>query len=293
MGLTVLRWGQAEYERGPLLGLSEGVEVVTAAGEGAPLEEADVVVVPSVTRVTRAHLPRLSRCRLVLTITSGFDHVDVDALLEAGIACARLPLVRRDAVVETALGMIFSLTRRLGVLQQAAREGRWECSRLAEHGATLLGRVGVVGVGVIGTRMCEVLTALGADVVPCRRGDPVPLDVDVLTLHCSLTPENERIVDPFALRPGAVLVNTARGRLLDVDRTLAAVRAGHLAGVGLDVFPRKPADLAALAHPRIVLTPHAAGWHPRLGERVSEGVAEAVRALIAGEPVPWSIPSAE
>jgi phosphoglycerate dehydrogenase-like enzyme len=287
--MVVLRWGQAEYEREPLAGMPDGVRVVTVAGEAAPLEEADVVVVPSVTRVTAAHVPRLRRCRLVLTTTSGFDHVDVDALSEAGIACARMPLVRRDAVVETALGMILALTRRLGPLQAAARDGRWERARLHEYGARLIGRVAVVGMGVIGTRMAEVLGALGAEVVPVRRGDPIPLDADVVTLHCSYEPANRHLVDPLALPPGAVLVNTARGKLLDVPRAVEAVRAGHLAGVGLDVFEQEPADLAALAHPGVLLTPHAAGWHPRLGALVSEGAATAVRALLAGEAVPFSV----
>ncbi|MFZ5476324.1 MAG: NAD(P)-dependent oxidoreductase [Myxococcota bacterium] len=287
--MVVLRWGQAEYERAPLSGLPEGCEVVTAAGEDAPLEEAHVVVVPSVTKVTAAHVPRLARCKLVLTTTSGFDHVDVAAVQAAGIPVARLPLARRDAVVETALGMMLSLSRRLGSLGEAAQLGRWDRGRLDAHGATLLGRVGVVGVGVIGARMVEVLRALGAEVVECRRGEPVPYDVDVLTLHCGMEPANLRLVDPRRLREGAILVNTARGKLLDVDAAVAAVRSGHLAGLGVDVFPTEPAALSRWTHPRVILTPHAAGWHPRLGEMVSEGVAVAVRALLAGGPVPYAL----
>ncbi|MFN7143863.1 MAG: hypothetical protein ACK4YP_08820, partial [Myxococcota bacterium] len=91
MGLTLLRWGAAEYERGPLVGLPEGVEVVAGVGPGAPLEEADVLVVPSKTRVDAAVLPRLARCRLVITTTSGHDHLDLDALAAAGIVASRLP----------------------------------------------------------------------------------------------------------------------------------------------------------------------------------------------------------
>jgi phosphoglycerate dehydrogenase-like enzyme len=287
--MVVLRWGQAEYERAPLSGLPKGCRVVTAAGEEAPLEEADVVVVPSLTKVTAAHVPRLARCKLVLTTTSGFDHVDVEAVTAAGIPVARLPLARRDAVVETALGMMLSLTRRLGSLGESAQQGRWDRGRLDAHGASLLGRVGVVGVGVIGSRMVEVLRALGADVVECRRGDPVPYDVDVLTLHCGMEPANLRLVDPKQLREGAVLINTARGKLVDVDAAVAAVRSGHLAGLGVDVFPHEPAALSRWTHPRIILTPHAAGWHPGLGRAISAGVATAVKALLAGEPVPYAL----
>jgi phosphoglycerate dehydrogenase-like enzyme len=293
----------AEYERGGLAGLPEDVEVITAAGPDAPLEAADVVVVPSVVRVGPAAIARLTRCQLLITSTSGFDHLDVPALTRAGIIVSRLPLARRDAVVETALGMILGLTRRLGPFQEAAKAGRWERARLAEYGATTLGRVAVVGVGVIGSRMVHVLGALGAEVLPVdpRLPDTTPLrtalrEADVVTLHCSLGAGNRGLIDRTALatmRPGAVLVNTARGPLVDVSAAVDAVRAGHLAGLGLDVFPAEPAALADWADPRVALTPHAAGWHPGLGDAIAAGVATAVRALLAGEPVPFAITAAD
>jgi phosphoglycerate dehydrogenase-like enzyme len=296
MGLTLLRWGMAEYERGPLAGLPPGVTEIIATGADAPLEEADVLVVPSKTRVDADVVRRLTRCRLVVTTTSGHDHLDLAALAAADIVASRLPHARRDAVVETALGMILGLTRRLGPLQEAAAAGRWDRARLVEHGATRIGTVAVVGVGVIGSHMCTVLRALGAIVLPVdpRLPDAVPLAdalaaADVVTLHCSLNAGNLGMIGPAALaamRPGAVLVNTARGKLVDVEAAVAAVRAGHLAGLGLDVFPAEPADLARWAAPNVLLTPHAAGWHPRLGEAVAEGVAAAVGALLAGAPVP-------
>ncbi len=281
MALTLCRWGRAEYEGDDLAGL--GATMVDNPAE------AEVVVVPSIRRVVASDVPR---ARLVMTTTSGFDNLDVDGLRAAGIRCARLPLARRDAVVETALGMILSLTRRLGAFQAAAADDRWDRPRLGAYRAVRLGRVGVVGIGVIGNRMCAVLDALGADVVACRRGDPVPTDVDVLTLHCSLHRENEGMIgaaEIARLRPGAVLVNTARGRLVDVEAAAAAVRRGHLGGLALDVFPLEPAALKSFVDPAILVTPHAAGWHPGLGAAIASGVAKALRALEAGEPVPWSL----
>ncbi|MFN7145862.1 MAG: NAD(P)-dependent oxidoreductase, partial [Myxococcota bacterium] len=209
----------------------------------------------------------------------------------------------RDAVVETAVGMILALTRRLVPFQAAAFAGKWERARLAEYGATGLGTVAVVGVGVIGSRVVEVLRALGADVVPIDPrlpGSPALAEVlpraDVVTLHCALTRENVGLIgaeELGAMKQGAVLVNTARGRLVDFEGAVAAVRAGHLAGLGADVFPQEPAALDRYAAPNILLTPHAAGWHPRLGERIAEGVATAVRALLAGEPVPFALTADE
>ncbi len=297
--MKLVRWGWSEYESAEIPGLPAGVELIAAAGDAAPLEEADVLVVPSTVRVNAAAVARLRRCRLVVTTTSGYDHVDLAALRRASIAGARLPLARRDAVVETALGMMLSLTRRLDAFQEAARAGRWERPHLARYGATLLGTVGVVGVGVIGSRMVEVLAALGARVLRCdpllRGGlalDRVLADSDVVTLHCELTADNRNMIDARAIgamRRGAVLVNTARGALVDVPAAVAAVREGQLAGLGLDVFPKEPAALASYADSRVLVTPHAAGWHPRLGAMIAEGVVTAVDALLAGREIPFRV----
>lgn len=301
MPLQVLLWGRAEYERQLDWGRGlPGVEVHSALGEDAPLEEADVVVVPSRQAVRREHVPRLRKARLVLTTTSGFDHVDVEALSEAGIACARLPLARRDAVVQTALGMILSLNRRLGALQEPASRGHWDRSELPMWNPSLLGTVGVVGHGVIGSVMARQLEALGARVLRCDPilADSVPIDVvvtecDVVTLHCELTPLNRNLLNVErlkAMRPGAVLVNTARGGLVDVHAALAEVESGHLAGLGLDVFPTEPpSDLARFVGPRCILTPHAAGWHPGLDAAIARGIVVAVRAVLAGEAAPFTL----
>ncbi len=281
--LTLCRWGKADYEVGPLLGLPAEVELVDEP------RAADVVVVPSTQRVTPSDVPR---ARLVITTTSGFDNLDVPSLRAAGVRCARLPLVRRDAVVQTTLGMILSLTRRFGPFGEAARAGQWDRKQLDRYDARLVGRVAVVGMGVIGTKMASVLGVLGAEVVEVRDGQAIPRDVDVLTLHASLTRTNHKLVDAAliaSLRPGCVVVNTARGKLLDVAAAYRAVVAGHLGGLGVDVFPEEPAALAGFTHPRVIVTPHAAGWHPGLSAGISDGVAAAVRALLAGEAIPWAV----
>ncbi len=290
--MLVLRWGRAEYERAPLTGLPDGVRVLDHDGDDAPLEEADVLVVPSVRRVTAAAVARLRRCKLVLTTTSGFDHVDVVAVRGAGIQCERLPMARRDAVVETALGMMLSLNRRFGPIQAGAASGRWERDRLPVYGARLLAVVGVVGVGVIGSRMVEVLSALGATVLRCDPvlADGVTLDevvarADVITLHCELTDSSRGMFNAATIarmRPGAILVNTARGKIVDAAAAVAAVRAGHLSGFGCDVYPTEPADLSSYLDPRVIVLPHAAGWHPDLDARIADGIRSAVKWIREG-----------
>ncbi len=280
--LRLCRWTRADYETAEL----HEIEGVSRVDDPA---EADVVVVPSTRRVGPADVPR---ARLVITTTSGFDNLDVPALRAQGVRCARLPLARRDAVVETTLAMMLSLTRRLGDFAVSARAGTWDRSKLRRYDARLLGRVGVVGMGVIGTRVAEVLRALGTEVVELRRGDALPADLDVLTLHASLTRENTGMLDTrtlAALRPGCVVINTARGKLMDADAAYAAVVAGHLGGLGVDVFPEEPTRLDRFTHPRVIVTPHAAGWHPGLGEAIADGVRDAVIACQRGEPVPWAI----
>ncbi len=303
--IRVLRWGQAEYERDPIGPLPPGVELLTwSLGDDAPIEAMDVVVVPSLRRVRAEHVLRMRPGTLVLTTTSGFDHVDVDAALARGVRCARLPLARRDAVVQSTLGTIFALTRRIAPMQDGARAGRWERAELPAHGATVAKTVAVFGAaGVIGRRMVEVLRAIGLDVLAVDPALTTTVgarealaESDVVTLHCSMRDANERLIGAEAIaemRPGAVLVNTARGRLVDVDAALRAVVSGHLGGLGLDVFPVEPAPLAAYAHPRVLLTPHAAGWHPGLGRAIAEGVSEAVTAYVAGFPVPFELNAAD
>lgn len=287
--IRLCRWGRAEYEGEWITGLPAAVIRTDDPAD------AEIVVVPSKRRVTAEQVPK---ARLVITTTSGFDNLDLRGLTDAGILCARLPLARRDAVVQTTLGMIFALTRRFGRYRAGALAGRWERDRLATIDARNLGTVGVIGVGVIGAQVVRALDGL-AQVIPCDPQLPGgatladALAADVVTLHCSLTPATRGFIDPYALRPGAILVNTARGKLMDAHRALDAVRSGHLGGLGLDVFPDEPADLRPFDHPDVIVSPHAAGWHERLGEQIAEGVADAVRAYVDERPIPFRLDPAQ
>jgi phosphoglycerate dehydrogenase-like enzyme len=145
---------------------------------------------------------------------------------------------------------------------------------------------------------------MGADVLRC---DPLLADSvslaelvsrsDAITLHCELNPATRNLFDRdriASMKRGAVLVNTARGRLLDPDAVLDALHAGHLAGLGLDVFPSEPPpDLGRFVHPRCIVTPHAAGWHPDLDRCIMDGIRAAVVALITGTPIPFMIAPSE
>lgn len=263
-------------------------------------QDAEILVTTSNLRIDAALLDAHPSARLVLTTTSGHDHVDLAALRARGVAMARLPLVRRDAVVEVSLSLALAGLHRLGQLQARAAAGGWARKELPALGmANLSGaRVGLLGLGVIGRRMAEVCALLGAEVwghdpagLPAgvRPASPAELveGCQVLSLHCSLSATSRGLVDARLLEGarGLVLVNTARGDVLDVDAALAALDEGRLSFLGLDVFPQEPWPRMAdvVGRPGLVLLPHAAGFHQGLSRRVREGLVQAVAAFVTGE----------
>jgi phosphoglycerate dehydrogenase-like enzyme len=191
--------------------------------------------------------------------------------------------------------------RRVPRFDAELRAGIWSNPALQDGIGELGGRtVGLVGYGAIPRLLAPVLTALGCKVIYTARhqvGDPPgpwhPLDTllaeaDVVSLHVPLTPETTRMIDAAALsrmKPGAVLVNTARGGLVDQAALVAALRDGRLAAAGLDVFetePVDPADMLMLL-PNVVVTPHVAWTTTGTFDRSFVVAAENCRRLATGE----------
>lgn len=268
--------------------------------------DAEILVVTSSIRVDAALLDQAPSARLVITTTSGHDHLDLAALRSRNIAACRLPMVRRDAVVESALGMILEGLRCNDDYREAAAEGAWIRHRMpALSPKTITGaRIGVVGFGVIGARMYEVLQALGAEVwgqdpagIPAgvRSADLVEMvqHCDAVSLHCRLTDDNRGMINGPLLaraRSDLVLVNTARGGLLDVDAAVSALDNGQLRFLGVDVFPEEPwPRLAAAARPGVLFTPHASGYHVGLPRMVREGLSAVVGAWVSRAALPWQL----
>jgi phosphoglycerate dehydrogenase-like enzyme len=269
---------------------------------------ADVLMVTSLTRVGAAQLDAAPRCRLLITTTSGYDHIDLAAARSRDVVVARMPLARRDAVAESTLAMGLSLVRGLPSLQHAARAGRWSRASLPDLGLWRVADepVGLVGLGVIGRRVAGLFAALGARVLG---HDPrgVPSGVEavslqamlgscrLVSLHCGLSPGAPPVLSADVLRgarPGLCIVNTARGEALDLAAALELLEADLLGGLALDVYPHEPwPGLGQLSgHPRVLLTPHAAGFHPRLHEDIAAELGAILRAWRAGEPVPARLP---
>ncbi len=313
--MHVVRWGRSAYERdvdraveqADAARLGHSWEAVDDPASPASLARADVLVVTSGVQVTDEVLAAL-KGRLVIATTSGFDHIDTAAAARRGITVARCPMARRDAVVEHTLAGLLGLLRRLPTQVEGARAGRWERENLPRLAPRSLSgaRALVVGQGVIGLRMAEVLHALGASVrvIDPNVASPFPGDdlddelaqADIVTLHASLDGSSRGLLhaERLARLPThAIVANTARGELLDVEAAADAVRAGRLGGLLVDVFPIEPYPrLAALSSDRVWCTPHAAGFSDNLGERVAHEIRSCLTLWTQERRVPYAVSAA-
>lgn len=253
--------------------------------------------------VTAEDVAAAPRLRLIQKIGVGVNTIDLAAARRRGVAVCNMPGTNTQAVAEMTLLLMLGALRHVSRLDAATRAGQgWRLpADLQDRYGELRGRtVGLVGYGAVPRRLAPVLQALGARVLfasrsgkPDAAGERRPLgelltESDVVSLHVPLTPETERLIDRDAIarmKPGAVIVNTARGGLIDEAALVAALRAGRVAAAGLDVFEAEPtpAGSALLALDNVVCTPHLA-WLTR--ETLERSIAVAVencRRLASGE----------
>lgn len=268
--------------------------------------DAEVIVVHSKQRVGEAELGKCTHVKMVITTTSGFDHLDWSWMHMQRILPVRMPLLRRDAVVESTLAMLLHANRRQEQFQLDAGCGEWTRGRLATYSPLRLQdqQIAVVGLGVIGQRLSEVLHIFGASVfgvdplgipdglpfVKETSFDSLPTHVDVTFLTCTLNPTSAYMVNEAWLGQctGMTLINCARGKLVDVEMALLALRQGKLSFLGLDVFPEEPySQLASINEYRnLLFTPHAAGYHPHLGTQIQQGLVDIVSRWVSNQSIP-------
>lgn len=242
-------------------------------------------------------LTRLPALRLVSTASVGFDHVDLAAAEARGIGVRSVPDYCTEEVADHTLAFLYALVRGIGALDRHVAAGGWD-ARAAGPLRTVAGlRVGIVGLGRIGSAVARRLLALGAevwanDLLPVGREgvreagfEELLGACDAVTLHVPLTPRTRGLVgrrELQAMRPGALLVNTARGPVVDLDAALAALREGRLGGAALDVLPVEPPDEAPRA-PNLIVTPHAAYYSDGSDRRAAEQAVAAVREALGVE----------
>jgi D-3-phosphoglycerate dehydrogenase / 2-oxoglutarate reductase len=246
--------------------LLAGFEVVRTPQE-------DVVGVLTIGQSVGAELfAQLPALRVVATATVGFDHIDIDAAEEHGVAVVSVPDYCTQEVADHALALLLGLVRGVVALDRDVRRGGWDPKAAGPLRAVAELRIGIVGLGRIGGAVATRLLALGAevwahDVLPVARNgvhfvelEELLAECDAVTLHVPLTRETRGLIGRAqiaSMKRDAVLVNTSRGAVVDVMAVLEALRAGRLGGAALDVLPQEPPMVAPLA-PNLVLTPHAA-----------------------------------
>ncbi len=250
---------------------------------------------------TAAMIEAAPQLRLIQKIGVGVNTIDLQAAKARGIPVCNLPGTNSRAVAELALTLMLAALRRLTRFDAELRAGTWSNPGLRDGIGELGGRVvGLVGYGAVPRILAPVLGALGCRVIyyaPRQVADPPgpwrPLadllaEADVVSLHVPLTPQTTHMIDAGALarmKPGSVLVNTARGELVDQPALTAALRNGQLAAAGLDVFDGEPIDPAdpLLTLPNVVVTPHVAWLSTGTFDRSFALAAENCRRVAAGE----------
>jgi len=255
--------------------------------------------------LTAADIAAAPRLRLIQKIGVGVNTIDLDAARARGIAVCNLPGTNARAVAELTLLLMLGALRRVSHFDAATRAGQgWAQPPALQDSLFELGgrTVGLIGYGAIPALLAPVLAALGCRLLYTAR-TPKPdvegsyrtlagllAESDVVSLHIPETPETRGLIDAGAIarmKRGAVLVNTARGGLVDQAALVAALRSGQLGAAGLDVFAQEPADPTdpLFALPNVVVTPHVAWLTTGTFDRSFAIAAENLRRLGANEPL--------
>ncbi|MFG1641988.1 2-hydroxyacid dehydrogenase [Amycolatopsis sp. NPDC049252] len=237
--------------------------------------------------------------KVVANVAVGYDNVDVPALAERGVVVTNTPGVLTDATADLAFGLLLALTRRLGEGERLLRSRTpWSFHLGFLLGSGLQGKtLGIVGLGEIGRAVAKRAEAFGMSIVytgRSNRGDGFVSFAellersDVVSLHCPLTPETRHLIDAAALRamkPGAYLVNTTRGPVVDEAALADALEAGEIAGAALDVFEHEPdVEPRLLGRDDVVLSPHLGSATLETRTAMAVLAARNVAAVLAGRP---------
>jgi D-3-phosphoglycerate dehydrogenase len=256
------------------------------------------LLVPPEIPVGAAELTRLPDVRIVAATSTGYDHLDLDAIAAAGAWATHRSGYCDEEVAETTIAFAVDLLRGVTLLERSAREGAWD--EKASPPRRVAGAViGIVGLGRIGRQVAWRARGLGMRVVatdPALEADvdykmlPLPellAIADVVTLHALLTPDTRGLIgraELAAMKPGAFLVNPSRAALVDHAALGDALRTGHLGGCALDVLPVEPPDPdePAFDWPRTLINPHSAWFSPDSEHAPYRLAAEAVAAVLQG-----------
>lgn len=256
------------------------------------IQNYDVLIVRSRTKVTHALIERAGRLKVIGRAGVGLDNIDVEAAEKRGIAVLNTPEAPADSTAELTIGLILALARRIPSADSSMKEGKWLKGGL--KGWQLKGKtIGLIGLGNVGLRVARLAKAFGMKILFTKRTPPSP-DIlqeleaefvsleellrrsDIISLHVPLTNETRGMIgtrEIGLMKGGAILVNTSRGAIVDEEALLEALRSGRLGGAALDVYAvEPPRDLRLIQLSNVICTPH-------IGAQTEEAQVEASRLV--------------
>lgn len=276
------------------------------ADTGRYIRDAEIVISNKV-MLDRQALEAAPRLQLVCIAATGTNNIDLAAARSRNITVCNVTGYATPSVVEHVFALLLVLVRRLHEYRSAVLQGHWQrtsCFSLLDYPIRELAgmTLGIVGYGELGRAVARIGAAFGMQVrIAEHRGHPprpgrVALDTllksaDVVSLHCPLTEETRNLIGARELglmRPDAILVNTARGGIVDETALLQALQDGRIGGAAVDVLteepPRHGNPLLAVNLPNLLVTPHIAWASTRARQRLIDAIAENIRAWLAGKP---------
>jgi D-3-phosphoglycerate dehydrogenase / 2-oxoglutarate reductase len=293
--------------------LGDDVEIRHVDGTDRPallaaLADADALLVRSATKVDAEALAAATRLKVVARAGVGLDNVDVPAATARGVMVVNAPTSNIVSAAEHAIALLLAAARHIPAADASLRQGQWKRSSFT--GVELSGKtVGIVGLGKIGQLVAQRLASFDVALVaydpyisPARAAqlgiELLTLDdllgrADMISIHLPKTPETVGLIgkDQLALtKPGVIVVNAARGGLIDEDALAEAVRSGHVGGAGIDVYDTEPTTASPLFElERVVVTPHLGASTEEAQDRAGTDVARSVQLALAGEFVPDAV----
>ena len=230
------------------------------------------MVFTSKVQITGSMMKQAPNLRYIGLTATGYNNIDVKAASELGVAVTNVPAYATDAVAQHTLALMLELANSVGLHNESVQAGEWENSEFFcywKKPITLLAgkSIGIIGYGQIGRKVAQIAEAFGMKVNVYSQDREAAVKSDFVSLHCPLTDGNRHMIDREFLaemKPGAILINTARGGLVDEEALAEALKTGHLAGAGLDVLENEPPlpDCPLIGVENCVITPHNA-WAPK------------------------------
>ncbi|GAB5518321.1 MAG: D-glycerate dehydrogenase [Rhodothermales bacterium] len=258
--------------------------------------------------VDAALISNSPKLKVISQMAVGYDNIDVTAATAQGIAVGHTPGVLSDSTADLTWALILGVARRVVESMQFIADGQWKTwYPLGLLGMDLKGAtLGIVGMGRIGQAVARRAQGFDMNVLyagPRKKEgiaaeyvsmDRLLAESDIVTLHCPLRPETHHLMDAAAfaqMKRGSILVNTARGGVVEQGALLEAVQSGHLAGAGLDVTDPEPIDPAhpIMHEPRIIVTPHIGSASVWTRQKMSEMSVDNLLAGLSGEPLPYTV----